>query len=65
MADPDYMAGVQDGIDLARRQERSYVDGWRDGAQAAFASLGQQCDERYMILVRQGPKYLWEKEDKG
>lgn len=52
--------GVQAGIDLARRQERSYVDGWRAGAKAAFEALGQECDERYMVLVQHGPQYLEE-----
>ena len=59
----EFERGVQAGVDLARRQERSFVDGWRAGAAAAFDALGQERDERLMVLVRQGPKYAWEKCD--
>lgn len=57
----EFERGVRAGVDLARRQERSFVDGWREGAGAAFDALGEARDERLMVLVRNGPKYAWER----
>lgn len=43
---------------------REYSEGWVEGAKAAFDSLGERRDERFMVLMYQKPLSPFEMAEK-